>query len=168
MNLNWRTAWLGQDIVVYRDGEVVDRVHAPDIQRVIFVYRNAGDTPGDLAFALVELADEHVIFPPETGFAGRVHFERLAFWAERPRVYWVGEGEATLPPRFRPGLWLLRRSQPQFARVPRGELADLVNRWPLEGPQSWEERKERRVQRSLPFADLALPPPDYRNRRKRA
>ena len=71
MNLNWRTAWLGQDIVVYRDGEVVDRVHAPDIQRVIFVYRNAGDTPGDLAFAMVELADEHVIFPPETGFAGR-------------------------------------------------------------------------------------------------
>jgi hypothetical protein len=168
MNLNWRTAWQGQDIVVYRDDAVVDRVHAPDIRRVILVYRNAGDTPGELAFALVELADEHVLFPPETGFAGRVHFERLAFWAERSCVYWVSESKAALPARFRPGLWLLRRTQPQFVRVPRAELADVVNHWPLEGPQSWEERKERRVQRSLPFADLALPPPDYSNRRRRA
>jgi hypothetical protein len=168
MNLNWRTAWHGQDIVVYRDDAAIDHVHAPDIQRVILVYRNAGDTPGDLAFALVELPEEHVILPAETGFAGRVHFERLAFWAERSCVYWVSERDAVLPARYRPGLWLLRRTKLEYLRLPRAELAALVERWPLEGPQSWEERRERRVQRSLPFADLSLPPADYRPRRRRA
>jgi hypothetical protein len=168
MSSSWRTAWVGQDIVVYRDDQVVDRVHGPDIQRVILVYRNAGDTPGDLAFAMVSLIDEVVLFPPETGFAGRVHFERLSFWAERQCVYWVSEHEAVLPSRYRPGLWLLRRTKPVFARVARDELDGLIEQWALEGPQSWEERKERRVQRSLPFADLALPPPDYRQKRRRA
>lgn len=165
---DWRTAWQGQEIVVYRDNEIVDRVWTPDIQRVVLVYRGAGDTPGDLAYALVEMPNDHLIFPAETGIAGRVHFERLAFWASRPRVYWVNEDEAVLPARYRPGLWLMRRAKPVFLRLPRTELDSVVEQWNLEGPQSWEERKERRVQRSLPFADLALPHPDYRQKRRLA
>jgi hypothetical protein len=168
MNFNWRTSWQGEDIVVFRDGKAVDRIHTPQIQRVVLVYRNAGDTPGDVAFTIVELPDEHVIFPAETGFTGRVHFERLSFWERRPCVYWVSAHDAVLPARHRPRLWFLRRWTPPFMRLPRAELASVIDGWPLEGPQSWEERKEQRVQRSLPFAELALPHPDYRLKRRRA
>ena len=156
MSANWNTAWLGQDIVVYRDAEIVDRIHAPDIERVVFVYANAGDTPGDLRYAVVELGEEHVIFPAETGFAGRVHFERQNFWQGRNCVYWASERRARLPGRLRGG-WLLRRSMPTYRRLPRVELAPVMEQWRLEGPQTWEQRKWQRIERSRPFADLARP-----------
>ena len=38
-----------------------------------------------------------------------------------------------------------------FWRDRRGEV---VARWPIAGPQTWEERKRLRVARSLPFSDL--------------
>ena len=158
MSAHWNTAWLGPDIVVYRDGEVVDRIRADDIERVVFVYANAGDTPGDLLYAVVELPEEHVIFPAETGFAGRVHFERQSFWQERNCVYWVSSQRASLPLRLRRGRWLLRRSAPPFRRLPRVELAPVIDQWPLEGPQTWEQRKWQRIERSRPFANLAPPP----------
>ena len=42
MSNTWRTAWQGQDIVVFRDETEVDRVSAPDIERVVFVYSGSG------------------------------------------------------------------------------------------------------------------------------
>ena len=54
MKHHWHTAWHGQDIVVYRDENEVDRLHAPDIRRVIFVQDGPGLSAGDLAFAVVE------------------------------------------------------------------------------------------------------------------
>jgi len=155
MRALWRTAWHGQHIVVYRDDEEVDRVDAQDIQRVVFVHHGAGDSPGDLLYAVVETHDEALIFPDYTGFAGRVNFERQAFWAERGCVYWAGDGRATLPARLRRGRWLLGQSGPQFVRLPRAELAALVDGWPLEGPQTWEQRKWRRIENSRPFSNSA-------------
>jgi len=32
----------------------------------------------------------------------------------------------------------------------------VIERWPLQGPQTWEQRKWRRIERSRPFA----PPED--------
>ena len=157
MHAHWNTAWLGQDIVVYRDGEAVDRVPASEIERVVFVYANEGDTPGDLQYAVVELADEHVVFPAETGFAGRVHFERQSFWQARNCIYWVSQQRASLPLRHRRGRWFLRRSTPAFLRLPRAELAPVIEQWPLEGPQTWEQRKWQRIERSRPFADQGEP-----------
>ena len=151
MKNHWRTAWQGQDIVVYRDEVEVDRVHAPHIERVVFVHRGAGDSPGDLTHALVELADECLIFPDYTGFAGRVNFERQAFWSERACIYWVADQRAVLPLRLRRGRWLLRSAGPGFMRLPRVELAPLIERWPLQGPQTWEQRKWRRIEDSRPF-----------------
>jgi hypothetical protein len=151
----WRTAWQGQDIVVYREDAEVDRIHAQDIQRVVFVHRGAGDSPGDLLYAVVETGDEALILPDYTGFAGRVNFERQAFWAERGCVYWAGDGRAALPPRLRRGRWLLGQSGPQFVRVPRAELTPLVDAWPLEGPQTWDQRKWRRIENSRPFSNSA-------------
>ena len=141
MRSTWRTAWQGQDIVVYKDDTIVDRVGANEIRRVVFVHRNAGESPGELLYAVVELEDECLIFPDYTGFAGRVNFERQAFWAEKACVYWVRDTRASLPLRLRRGRWLLRVAGPEYARLPRAELAALIEKWPLEGPQTWEQRK---------------------------
>jgi hypothetical protein len=152
MRNTWRTAWQGQDIVVYRDDDEVDRVNAQQILRIVFVHRDAGDSPGDLLYAVVELEEECLIFPDFTGFAGRVNFERQAFWAEKGCVYWASDTRASLPLRLRRGRWFLRAAGPDFARVPKIELAPLVEKWPLHGPQTWEQRKWRRIENSRPFA----------------
>jgi hypothetical protein len=155
MRTTWRTAWQGQDIVVYREDQEVDRVSALEIERVVFVHRESGDSPGDLQYAIVELAEECLVFPDYTGFSGRVNFERQAFWAERGCVFWVGDAHASLPGRLRRGRWLLRHSGPEFMRLPRVELAPLMEKWPLDGPQTWEQRKWRRIENSRPFANSA-------------
>jgi hypothetical protein len=154
MSTPWNTAWQGPDLVVYRDEAEVDRFAAAQIERVIFVHRGRGDTPGDLLFALVELPDEHILLPADTGFSGRVNFERLSFWAEKQCVYWVPEHKASLPARLRRSVWLLRPGTPAYARIPRSELASRIEQWPLEGPQTWEQRKWMRIALSRPFAGL--------------
>lgn len=154
MSNSWNTAWQGPDLVVFRNDAEVDRFPAAHIERVIFVHRGAGDTPGDLLFAVVELPGEHVLLPAETGFAGRVNFERLSFWADKQCVYWVPEHKASLPARLRRSLWLLRPGTPAYTRLPRAELASRIEQWPIEGPQTWEQRKWMRIASSRPFAGL--------------
>ena len=157
MKTPWHTAWQHHDIVVYRDDVEVDRFDATQVQRVTFVHRGSGDTPGDLCFAVVELTDDCLIFPADTGFAGRVHFERTAFWEERQCVYWVNESQAPLPGRLRRGLWLLRPGTPAFRRLPRSELTAVLERWPVSGPQTWDQRKWERIERSRPFGSTTQP-----------
>lgn len=152
MKLQWRTAWRGQEIVVFREDEIVDRFDAAQIQRVIFVHQDSGDSPGDLVLAVVELPDDHLLLPADTGFAGRVNFERQAWWTERACVYWVNEAQAALPMRLRRGRWFLGFAGPTYARLPRAELATLIERWSVQGPQTWEQRKWRRIERNRPFA----------------
>jgi hypothetical protein len=152
MKSSWRTGWQGQDIVVFRNDTEVDRLRAGEIDRVVLVHRGSGDSPGDLVQAVVEIGDSALIFPAETGFAGRVNFERQAFWAERGCVYWVNEARAPLPLRLRPSRWFFGLTSAVFMRMPRAELAPLMERWPLQGPQTWEQRKWRRIERSRPFA----------------
>lgn len=152
MKSSWHSAWHHQDIVVYRDEVEVDRLHAPHIERVLFVHRDHGATPGDVMHAVVEMPDDYLICAAETGFAGRVNFERLTFWAERACVYWVGQTQASLPLQLQRGRWFLRSSAPMVMRVPRAELGPLVAQWPLEGPQTWEQRKWRRIESNRLFA----------------
>ena len=152
MRSTWRTAWQGGDIVVYKNDREVDRLPSSTIERVVLVHRASGDSPGDLVRTVVETTEHFLIFPPETGFAGRVNFEREAFWEERRCVYWVPESKAGLPWRLRRGTsWLGLRS-PSFSRVPRADFPNLLDRWPIEGPQTWAQRKWRRIARSRPFA----------------
>lgn len=151
MTHSWRTAWQAQDIVIYRDEVEVDRIAAQSIDRVVFVYAGSGDSVGDLVHALVETGEHVVILPAATGFGGRVNFERLDYWAQRGCVFWVHQSQARLPLRLRRGRWWLGLAAPGFARVPRQDLAALLERWPLEGPQTWEQRKWRRIERRRPF-----------------
>lgn len=164
MSHTWRTAWHGQEIVVYRDEAEIDRVDAGQIERVVFVYQGSGESPGDLQHAVVETADDCLIFPAETGFAGRVNFERVDYWAHRGCVYWVHQSRAPLPMRLRRGGWLRLTSGPAFSRLPRSELSPLVDHWPLEGPQTWEQRKWRRIERSRPFSGKDKDEPPHRAR----
>jgi hypothetical protein len=150
MKSSWHTAWHGQDIVIYQNDVEVDRLHAASIERVIFVHRDSGNSPNDLVHAIVETNDSHLILPADTGFAGRVNFERHAFWAERACVYWVKEVNAHL--KFKRHWWSLGHSHPGFMRLPRHELSATLQNWPLKGPQTWEERKWRRIELSRPFA----------------
>ena len=148
------TAWQGMDLVVTRNSQEIDRIAANDIERVVLVCRGSGDTPGDLAFALIETATDTVVLPADSGIAGRIHFERQAFWAQRNCTYWVSEQHAALPRRLRPGLWILRRQRPGYMRVPRAEVSQAVQEWPLEGPQTWEQRKWDRIVKSRLLAPL--------------
>lgn len=154
MRTPWHTVWQGSELVVFRDDAEVDRFLSTEIERVIFAYRGHGDTPGDLLYAIVELPEEYVLLPADTGFAGRVNFERLNFWAEKQCVYWVQDSKASLPARLRRSVWLLRPGAPSYTRVPRSELSGCVEQWPLEGPQTWEQRKWLRIARNRPFAGL--------------
>ncbi len=156
MNPSWRTAWQGQDIVVFRDDVEVDRVPAGEIQRIVFVYVGSGESPGDLLHAIVQTGHDAVLFRADTGFAGRVNFERVDYWAARGCVYWVHQAQAPLPPALRRARWWLRlSSQPAYRRLPWSEVATSIEQWPVEGPQTWEQRKWRRIERSRPFSGRA-------------
>lgn len=166
LSTQWSTAWSGSDILVLRNDIEVDRVHAPDIRRIVFVQPVDTESAGDLSFALVELEHEFIVFPPETGFAGRVNFERQSFWAGKACIYWADSLSARLPPHLlsRSGFALVRRA-PRYGRVPIDDLAPLVEHWLLEGPHSWDERRWQRIQRSRPFARIDttvhVPPPPH-------
>jgi len=153
MKTTWRTLWQHSDIVVYRDEVEVDRLPAERIARVYLVYRGHGNTPNDIAQTIVELAGDEgfAVFEPETGFAGRVNFERQPYWQERRCIYWVAAPLALLPWRLRAGAWRGEANNRAFRRLRRDELAGCAERWRLEGPQTWEDRKRRRIERSRPF-----------------
>ena len=151
MKALWHTLWQGQDIAVYRDDKEVDRIDSQGIERVFLLHRGSGDTPGDVLHVLVEMPDDCLLFGAETGFASRVNFERQSFWAERACVHWIPHGRAPLPLRLRAGHGLLRLSPPPFARVPKAEVTPLMGRWPIQGAQTWEERKRLRIERLQPF-----------------
>jgi hypothetical protein len=145
------TRWEGEELLVLDRDQVVDRIPAREIVRVILVC-DGGDAPADLGFAVVETASDHLVLPAESGIAGRVHFERQAFWAARPCVFWVDAACAPMPRHLLPGVWLLRRHRPAFVRLPLAELSGAIAAWPLEGPQTWQQRKWVRIAaaRALP------------------
>jgi hypothetical protein len=152
MKVHWHTAWQGTDIAVYRDDAEVDRFDAQQVERVLLLYEGSGDFPGDVVQAVVELPESCLVFGAETGFAGRVNFERQAFWAERGCVHWVAQSRAPLPLRLRTGGGLLKLSPPPYLRVAKADLAAAIARWPVQGPQTWDERKRRRIERAQPLS----------------
>jgi hypothetical protein len=153
MKTNWRTLWQQQSIVVYRDEIEVDRLAAERIRRVVFLYAGAGDSPGDIGTSVVEFEGEaagYALLEARTGFAGRVNFERRAFWQARACVYWVPAAGVALPWRLRLGGWRGETGS-AYRRVDRAELEACLGRWALQAPQTWEERKRDRLERSRPF-----------------
>ena len=151
MKPTWRTAWRQQSILVFRDEVEVDRLAADEIERVTFVYRGEGAFPGEIGTTVVELGSEVVLFDAETGFAGRINFERQAYWQARRCVYWVPAAKAVLPWRLRLAGWSADAAGRACRRVARAELESAIGRWQLEGPETWDERKRRRLEQSRTF-----------------
>jgi hypothetical protein len=153
MKPTWRTLWQQHDIVVLRNEVEVDRLPADRIERVFLVHRGRGDNPGDIEQCVVELAgdDGYALFESGTGFAGRVNFERHAFWRERRCVHWVPAQAAALPWRLRLAAWRGDDGSRAFRRLAREELEGSIARWPLEGPETWDERKLHRIERGRLF-----------------
>lgn len=150
------TAWQGQDIVVYADAVEVERVCASEIERVVLVHRGEGNTPGDLEVALIQLPNDVVALSAETGIAGRILFERLPFWSERACIYWVSARQAPLSSSLRRcrGGFFGRRSP--VVRLAAAEVVGAVSTWPVTGPQTWEERKQMRIERARPFSRINM------------
>jgi hypothetical protein len=154
------TRWEDTDLLVLRGDEPVERIAADDIERVILVC-HGGDTPSALDFALIDLGAEHVLLPAASGIAGRVYFERQAWWTQRACIYWVTGRHAPLPRHLRAGrsvISLLRRRRPALLRLPASELQGLVAQWPLQGPQTWEQRKWAQIGVSRHLGALGLAP----------
>jgi hypothetical protein len=153
MKSTWRTLWQHNDIVVFRDEVEVDRLPADRIERVCLLYSGSGDSPGDIVQTLVELAggEGYALFEAHTGFAGRVNFERQAFWREKACVYWVPAAGASFPWRMRFSAWRGDAKERAYRRLASDEIAGSVARWRLEGPQTWDERKRGRIDRTRPF-----------------
>jgi hypothetical protein len=157
----WHAAWKAQDIVVTLNGKVVDRIDSRSILRVIFVENKLMRTASDHAFAVVDLGDEQLVFPADSGLAGLVHFERQAFWHGRHCVYWLPPSAgALLPARCHERRWLFLRGAPVFTRVLREDLAAFyAASEAMEGPQSWDERRWQHIQdRQSVFAPLPTDP----------
>lgn len=148
------TRWEGCDLVVLRGQQVADRIAGHDIGRVVLVCRG-GDTPADLDFAVIETDTDHLLLPADSGIAGRVYFERQPYWTERCCIHWVTGRHAPLPRHVWPGVWLLRRHRPTYLRLPAAELAPLIEQWPLQGPQTWEQRKWAQIASKRHLAALA-------------
>jgi hypothetical protein len=148
----WSSAWQGREILIRHGDELVDRIDAEKIERVIFVHDGETLSAGALPFAVVVLPDACIVLPAVTGFAGRVHFERQSFWDARNCVYWADARHAALPPKCRArGARHLLRAEVRFLRLPRAELQPWLERWPLEGPQSWDQRRWSRIEGSREF-----------------
>ena len=155
MKDTWRTAWQGQDIVVYRahgqTEEEAGRLHAPHIERVIFVFRSSGERLSDIRFALVQTSAEVILVPIETGFSSRVHFERQAFWAERANIYWAAYNDAPQAIKRATGGWWSRLRGLKYGPIPSEGVATAIDTWTMEGPQTWEQRKWEHIAKNQPF-----------------
>ena len=155
MKSTWRTLWQQQDIVVYRDEVEVDRLAAQRIECVYLVYRGTGDSPGDIGMSVVEFDDGYALFEAQTGFAGRVNFERHAFWRAKECVFWVSAASAALPWRLRLGTWSAVAPGRAYRRLERIELEGCIANWQLEGPETGGDRKKGRLARGRPFGHAA-------------
>ena len=154
MKTTWRTLWVQNDIVVYRDEVEVDRLPGERIARVFLVYRGQGDTPGDIAQSVVELAGDegYALFEPEHRLRRPRQLRAPVVLARAPvRVLGACGGRQCCRGGCASRRGAATRGARAFRRIAREEIAGCVQRWPADAPQTWEDRKRRRIERSRPF-----------------
>jgi hypothetical protein len=144
------TRWQADGIVVTRGGDWVDRLRADEIERVTLVHAGEGESPGEVRAAVFELAGRTVVLGAESGIAGRVLFERQAYWSQRNCIYWVKQRHVSWPPIAGASRWPLRRLVPQH-RSNTPDAAPLFDRADATGPHTWDQRKWHRIERRRHF-----------------
>jgi hypothetical protein len=151
------TYWQADEIVVTQGGELVDRLRAGGIERVTLVHAGDGESPGEVRAALFEMADRAVLLGAASGIAGRVLFERQAYWSQRNCIYWVSERRVAWPAVLGEARWTLLRSRvPQHRALTPAAAASLLERAQVTGPHTWDERKRHRIERRRPFPGRAI------------
>jgi len=151
------SCWQADEVVLTRGRTVIDRLRADAIERVTLIHAGEGESPGEVRAALFELADRAVLLGAASGIAGRVLFERQAYWARRNCIYWVSERRVAWSSVAADARWPLRRARvlPHRTLTPAAAAA-LVDRSEVTGPQTWDERKRYRIERRRPFPGRAI------------
>ncbi len=146
------TFWRVDEIIVNQAGACLDRLRASEIERVTLVHAGEGESPGDVRAVVFELADRAVMLDAGSGIAGRVLFERQAYWSQRQCIYWVSERRVAWPAALGASRWpLLRPRVSPHQVVPRATVAAMFEPADLSGPHTWEQRKQHRIERRRPF-----------------
>jgi len=146
------TCWRGDEIVVTQGIEPIDRLRASRIDRVTLLHAGEGESPGEVRAALVHSAGRAVLLGAESGIAGRVLFERQTYWAQRRCIYWVAERSVDWASVFGAARWpFVRLHLPQHCTLTSTAAATLLDRAVPSGPHTWEQRKQRRIERRRPF-----------------
>jgi len=152
-----RTCWRADEIVVTQGGELIDRLRASEIERVTLVHAGDGESPGEVRAALFEMADRAVVLGAASGIAGRVLFERQAYWSQRNCIYWVDQRRVYWPAVLGEARWPLARARvPQHRTLTPAAAASLFERAEVTGPHTWDERKRHRIERRHPFPGRAI------------
>ena len=147
-----KTCWRADEIVVTQGGQLIDRLRARRIDRVTLVHSGEGESPGEVRAALFQTAGRAVLLGAESGIAGRVLFERQAYWSQRRCIYWVAEHSVAWPSVFGASRWpFARPCLPQHCTLTPTAVATLLDRTVPSGPHTWEQRKQHRIQRRRPF-----------------
>jgi hypothetical protein len=152
-----KTCWRADWIVVTQGGQLIDRLRAGRIDRVTLVHTGEGESPGEVRAALFQTAGRAVLLGAESGIAGRVLFEHQAYWSQRGCIYWVPERDVDWPAVFGSPRWPFARPRlPQHCTLTSTAVATLLDRAVPSGPHTWDQRKQRRIERRLPFRGQAI------------
>jgi len=152
-----RTCWRADEIVVTQGGELIDRLPAGEIERVTLVHAGEGESPGDVLAALFDMADRAVLLSAASGIAGRVLFERQAYWSQRDCIYWVDQRRVSWPSALGETRWPFGRPRvAQHRTLTPAAVASLLERAEVTGPHTWDERKRHRIERRRPFPGRAI------------
>lgn len=149
--------WRAEEIVVTRGREVIDRLHAVDIERVTLVHAGEGESPGEVRAALFDLAGRTVVLSAASGINGCVLFERQAYWSLRNCIYWIADRHVSWPAVQRSlRRWFARPRVPQYAALTSAAAAARLDRAQITGPHTWDQRKQHRIDRRRPFRGHAI------------
>jgi hypothetical protein len=84
-------------------------------------------------------------------------FERQAYWAQRRCIYWVSERSVDWPSVFGASRWPFARPHlPQHCTLTATAVATLLDRAVPSGPHTWDQRKQRRIERRRPFRGYTI------------
>lgn len=152
-----KACWRGDEIVVSRGAECIDRLPASDIRRVTLIHHGAGESPGDVRAALFQTTERAVLLRATSGVAGSVLFERQAYWSQRNCIYWVGERCVAWRLALGGSRWSRGHSGlPEHCRLSPADAASLLERADVTGPHTWDQRKQYRIERRRPFPGWAI------------
>jgi hypothetical protein len=146
-----RSSWQADEIVVIRGDELIDHLRADEIDRVTLVHADEGDSPGQVRAAIFELPDRVVLLGAASGIAGRVLFERQAYWSQRNCIYWVSERCVSWSEIQVESRWLFARQVPQHRQLTPAAARSLLDCSDVTGPHTWDQRKQHRIERRRPF-----------------